>query len=345
MKLSNRIYYEICSSCNLNCIHCSDLLANQTKYLNLDEVIEFQKKVNLIGINEIVLTGGEPFLHPNIYELIRNMCNLGKVYVTTNATLIDIEKLNQLLEEFPNLVIQISFDALSKSTFDKIRGKGIKDKVQHIIDELCILGKNKQIALSMTIMKTNIQEVKNVIEYVKSKNLAYLHFPELLCIGNAHSKWEEIAPDIDDQIQIEQYILNEVVSSDCLITCNRIQRICSMVNFGKEIDCTKYKTLKIVPSGDILPCPVSSNLNYSLGKIEDSDIIDKIQNTDFDNNYLDNDKEKCEYCEFKDMCNQRFCSNCKYFSDKYERNYSNYCCAIYSQHFNQIVKEAGKNEL
>lgn len=339
VKLSNRIYYEICSSCNLNCIHCSDLLANQKKYLNMSDIEKFQKKIAVIGVDEIVLTGGEPFLHPKIYEIIDIMCKLGKVYVTTNATLIDIDRINRLLGKYPNLIIQISFDAFNKYTFDLIRGKGVYDKVHRVIDELCARNKNKQIALSMTIMKTNIHEVKDVVEYVKSKNLSYLHFPELLCIGNAYKGWGEIAPNTYDQIQVEEYILNEIVKSDCSITCNRIQKICNMTNYGGKVDCSKYKTLKIVPSGDVLPCPVSSNLDFSIGKINDNNIFDKIKALNYEQNYLDIEKEKCSSCESKDICNQRFCSNCKYFNNDYEMEYTNYCCEIYSHHFQQIIKE------
>ena len=48
MLFSNRMYYEIISSCNLSCKHCSDLLSGQVEMLEVDEILNFISKLWVI---------------------------------------------------------------------------------------------------------------------------------------------------------------------------------------------------------------------------------------------------------------------------------------------------------
>ncbi|MBQ7104973.1 MAG: radical SAM protein [Bacilli bacterium] len=65
--------FEILKACPNNCLFCSSNAG-----INCNEVIElelFKKTLNHIydkyGIEEISISGGEPFLHPNLFEIIK----------------------------------------------------------------------------------------------------------------------------------------------------------------------------------------------------------------------------------------------------------------------------------
>ena len=65
--------FEILKACPNNCLFCSSNAS-----INCNEVIElelFKKTLNHIydkyGIEEISISGGEPFLHPNLFEIIK----------------------------------------------------------------------------------------------------------------------------------------------------------------------------------------------------------------------------------------------------------------------------------
>ena len=65
-----------------------------------------------IGCKTVTITGGEPFLRKDIYEII-NYCQEFDVEILTNSTLLDKEKIKEIGEKFPQLKrIKISIDGL-----------------------------------------------------------------------------------------------------------------------------------------------------------------------------------------------------------------------------------------
>lgn len=75
--------------CNLNCSYCDTGWANSTsanaEMLSTDELIAY---VGETGITNVTLTGGEPLLRENIYELIEALMEDGKrVEIETNGSI------------------------------------------------------------------------------------------------------------------------------------------------------------------------------------------------------------------------------------------------------------------
>jgi MoaA/NifB/PqqE/SkfB family radical SAM enzyme len=65
--------YYVTGQCNLNCAYCEDFGArrNETGYppLPLGQVMQILKVIRS-GVDALMLTGGEPFLHPDIDEIL-----------------------------------------------------------------------------------------------------------------------------------------------------------------------------------------------------------------------------------------------------------------------------------
>lgn len=81
--------------CNLDCSYCDTKWANTAEcpaeMLSAEELAEF---VRGTGIKNVTLTGGEPLLQENIYELIEALCGMGcLVEIETNGS-ISIAELN-----------------------------------------------------------------------------------------------------------------------------------------------------------------------------------------------------------------------------------------------------------
>jgi MoaA/NifB/PqqE/SkfB family radical SAM enzyme len=78
-----------------------------------------------LGFEHVFLTGGEPFLLPDIYETLAYCSSRLPTTVLTNATLLHHRRLDQLdAVRNDHLIVQVSLDGADPSTHDPYRGRG-----------------------------------------------------------------------------------------------------------------------------------------------------------------------------------------------------------------------------
>lgn len=81
------VEWEVTMKCNYNCAYCTTL-DKTIKNAPKEKLLDFQKSLNVLYPDiEIFVFGGEPFLHPDIKEIIKNFKNLNQQFVIqTNAS-------------------------------------------------------------------------------------------------------------------------------------------------------------------------------------------------------------------------------------------------------------------
>lgn len=344
VHISNRIYYEITSVCNLNCIHCSDMLQEiRGRFLPCQDLCNFHQKVkDRFGINSVVLTGGEPTLHPEFFRIIEILAPNNAMIITTNGINIDCEKMMEHMKKYPNILLQISMDGLSKEVFESIQGKDTYNKLQNNIQKMLKQNLQSQLGVSMTILKQNIHEVMPLIKYAQKAGFNFVHFPVLLSVGKAFKEWNKLAPSIKEQINIENQIFNYIVDHDdgIYISSNRLDQIIAKLNYGDKINCLHNPTLKIDSVGNVHSCPASANTQFSLGSIYEEGILDKIyfklQNRT--NINLSKYDFNCQNCIHNDLCSANLCSNCRVLQPN-SKDFHEYTCSILKYHFSNAKKD------
>ncbi|NIA02324.1 MAG: radical SAM protein [Nitrospirae bacterium] len=86
------IWVELTERCNQKCIHCyAESEPNRSITMSYDLVSQVIKEASELRFSKIQLTGGEPFLHPKIWEIINLACAsvFDEVEIYTNLTLVD----------------------------------------------------------------------------------------------------------------------------------------------------------------------------------------------------------------------------------------------------------------
>lgn len=118
--------------CNIACLHCfiscgpkntrHDLLSVEQCRQALDEAAAR-------GVRHVWFTGGEPFLHPDMLNILDLALDRAAVGVLTNGMLIDDALAAALAERFRsapyNLEIRVSLDGATAAENDKVRGRGV----------------------------------------------------------------------------------------------------------------------------------------------------------------------------------------------------------------------------
>lgn len=122
--------------CNLECTHCFISCGPNNRSLELmsrGQVLRYLKEAEALGVREVYFTGGEPFIHGEILEILADALAVVPTTVLTNGVLIT-EKVADRLAELSetarySLEIRISLDDVDEARNDAVRGKGCHRKV------------------------------------------------------------------------------------------------------------------------------------------------------------------------------------------------------------------------
>ena len=166
----------ITRACNLKCRQCDVWKKNEPIYeLNLDEwKCIISKLSSWLGTFCLVITGGEPMLRRDIFELIQYSNEMGIVtYMITNSMLIDKNNAKKLIKSKLDKVT-ISIDGLAE-THDYLRGiKGSFNKsiqaIKFINDFKRRYKSNLKLSINIAITKYNLHEIIDIINVATGNN-------------------------------------------------------------------------------------------------------------------------------------------------------------------------------
>ena len=118
--MTNIWYLQINRICNHDCIYCSN--PSFGKMMDLQEVKDWLASLKASWYDSIILTGGEPTIHPHIFEIIRLVNeNWLKTRIITNWTGFANEEFTAKIKEIWVELVHISFYTYDGKLTDYIR--------------------------------------------------------------------------------------------------------------------------------------------------------------------------------------------------------------------------------
>ncbi len=174
------LYFYMTEGCNLACQHCwlapkFDEDGSKYPVMDVEMFRNIIQEALPLGLRQVKLTGGEPLLHPNIYEILNILEEFGLfIWMETNGLLCD-EKMAKQIAATEKPFISVSIDGSTAEVHNKIRGlpdaferslNGIKNLIANRV--------NTQIIFS--IMRDNIHQYKEMIGLAASLGVASIKF-------------------------------------------------------------------------------------------------------------------------------------------------------------------------
>lgn len=159
---------ELLPLCNMNCDMCYVRLSReemdrQGRMRTGDEWIEIGRQMQKAGVLFLLLTGGEPFLHPEFRRIYLELRNMGMILtINTNGTMINEELARFLGENKPRRVNITLYGASDKTYEDLCHFPGGFQKAMEGIRFLRDYGVDVKIGGSLT--KANQNEIESIIE-------------------------------------------------------------------------------------------------------------------------------------------------------------------------------------
>jgi heme b synthase len=194
------VFWETTAACNLKCIHCRasavdfrspDDLSTAESFALLDSIASFAKPV-------IVLSGGEPLVREDIFDIASHGNSLGlRMVLATNGTLVTPE----IAQEIKNSGIQrisVSIDGATADSHDRFRRQDGAFTASMVgIENIKAAGIPFQINVSIT--RHNLDEIPAIVDMAIGLGAVAVHIFLLVPTGCG----KEIAED--EMITPEQY--------------------------------------------------------------------------------------------------------------------------------------------
>ncbi|WP_435085115.1 GTP 3',8-cyclase MoaA [Candidatus Pelagibacter bacterium nBUS_33] len=185
------IRLSISDICNFKCGYCLpdgykiDKSDNRT-FINIDEIRRLAKALSELGVSKIRLTGGEPTIRKDFFEIvkiIKENSGIKKTVITTNGY-----KLDKIANDIKNSGldgINISIDSLDPKTFKKITGH---DRLEEILRGIKNLQKLnfRNIKINAVLLKginDSEKDFDSWAEFIKNNEIDFRYI-ELMQTGD-----------------------------------------------------------------------------------------------------------------------------------------------------------------
>ncbi len=169
------LWLHLTNTCNLACGHCL-VTSGPEGIPGLDTAFWHQAidQGTALGVKRFYITGGEPFLRADIFDLMGRITRNATVTILTNAILLRGEKLKRLSRFDPaRLRLQISLDGPTAAINDPIRGKGSFDATVRGLKEVIGLGISP--TLTTVVNRANIGHLSEMVTLAATLGVKTLH--------------------------------------------------------------------------------------------------------------------------------------------------------------------------
>lgn len=257
-----RVTIALTGRCNMKCKHCfashGNILENEMDTYLIKDIIKQLAKLQVV---EIILTGGEPFLKEDFFE-IAAFCrsNSMRVSVNTNGTLINEETISRMKQVPIEGLITVSIDGYNPETYDAIRGTGNFNKMDLALDSL----KNNGFSVRgfCAITKYNMDYIEKIANYSLKKLVKSIEYNILQMTEDVKPYKNHLEMSLQERLNVanEVYRLyrkhGDVISGAYLYwgkLFNGDEKKNNTVNSLYPCGAAS-SSFTIKPNGDIVPC-------------------------------------------------------------------------------------------
>jgi len=316
------IAWEITRRCNLHCIHCrssSEEVVNDHPDPKKEECIRIIDDITSFAKPVMVLTGGEPLLRKDFFEIAKYGTQKGlRVCLATNGTLVN-DEICQKLKEVDIKMVSLSLDGPNEDIHDDFRKQ--KGAFKATINAAKLFKKHDiPFLINSSFIKRNQNTIQEVYKLAKELGATAWYMFMIVPTGRAEELLNELISREDYEKILNWHYDMEKNEKDVLVrpTCAPQYYRIILERSKKEGEKFERRTLKfstggskgciagqliclINVDGDVLPCsyfplPAGNIKKQSFKDIwENSELLKNLRN-------FSSYKGRCGVCEYVNVC-------------------------------------------
>src|SRR5713101_5107970 len=210
-------HLKLTENCQAGCISCDYWKSRWQDRISTDRAVELLNEIGAVGIRTLRLTGGEPLLRKDLFDVLRraNTSCFKRIILQTNGLLLN--KLHNDINASPLSKVALSIDGLKESN-DLIRGiQGYFDLGMEGIKLL----RDKELAISVTLNRLSAAELGKLADMAHalgaevetnllSQSLSFLKDADMSTMWPESSDVVEIVRFVRDKLKRPAYEVDYV---------------------------------------------------------------------------------------------------------------------------------------
>ncbi len=258
MRKLVEVAYEITHRCNLHCAHCYQGLPKEE--MGWEQIEDALSQMHEMGVEKLKIGGGEPLLHPHLFDVTDRALELGMECVfSTNGILVE-DSLEAMLAHRVGKV-QVSLDNVGER-HDSFRGRqGLFEIVDRALSLLYDAGISVNVATTLTTQ--NHRDLGRVRTYVEKKGVK--RWKVLKYIPKGAGDPLMLAPE-DYRIAVTALLgsLKQPNENPEIIVAREFDLVHEDPDYN-DMQCFGGKSFaSLKPNGDVSPC---SYLDFVCGNL------------------------------------------------------------------------------
>jgi radical SAM protein with 4Fe4S-binding SPASM domain len=299
---------QITERCNLHCAHCfvsstrhgSDMSAA----VLADVVIPRLRRAR---VSRVTLTGGEPFVHPQIIEIVEQLNSAGvSVGVCTNATCISDDQITAIAK-LADVHVNVSFDGFRAESHGRFRGDPASFEVTVATTRKLADAGLLQGLLSTPNALTTEDDYLSLARFAVETGAEYLLMNPLSSFGRGTKSKRRLAATRDSMKRIREAV---VLASHGLVDVVPIR----FPNDDKPLaGCIAGDIVYVFTDGAVAVCPYLvfaartpesryADDEFIIGNILEGEIAEALDAYHFHDRYTVGTNSTCSSCSLTGSC-------------------------------------------
>lgn len=199
------VIWNLIRRCNLTCKHCYTTSAdiNFPGELTTPEIYTVMDELKDFKVPVLILSGGEPLLHPDIFDISRRAKAMGfYVALSSNGTLITQQNISQI-SEINYQYVGVSLDGIG-ATHDKFRQKPGSFSASLAGIGLC-RDNGIKAGIRFTLTQDNVEDFPNMLKLMDDEDIDKFYLSHLNYGGRGNKNRKDDAAfkmtrDVMDQL-------------------------------------------------------------------------------------------------------------------------------------------------
>lgn len=268
----------ITGSCNLSCPHCLlDCGKTNPGHVPEKNILRIIDDFSSLDGKKIILTGGEPLLHPGWFNILEHACKAGfaEVVLQTNGVMVTggiVKKIKGIGPVTP--VIQISIDGAVPETNDKIRGRGSYHGAVKAARLFASAGFGDKVKIAFTEMSHNFDDIPEMLKLADNLGAGQFVSGTIVKSGRAkNTDWISLP----DRKQVRNLIELYETDHEFRTLYDRLGSISAIEWYrGRDVPsdhvCNCISMPFINAGGKIYPCVMNISEDISMGNVHEQGI-------------------------------------------------------------------------
>ena len=258
------VYFHVTKACNLHCSYCyfsaKKPLPNE---LTRDECQPLWQELVKLRPQNVLLTGGEPLLRPDLLDLLRDLKAADPKHhihrcLNSNGHLVTKDFARSVVGLADE--VRISLDGMEQRN-DAMRGKGNFAAAVNALETYYSVGFEPKVLVTVT--SHVLPDLEELLCFLLRKKFTRIHLNNFRPIGRGrgHSEWRADQQGVHDAIR------------GAWARCYPDRPpLAEMPDTGGETHCRVGNNMSILPNGDVFACHVLTQPEMRCGNVREQSL-------------------------------------------------------------------------